>query len=267
MSNKRNTKVVIKKSIKHMLMVFFLVTVFFASCLSQTLAYTMGSSSYRIQSDSINVGGVDVGNSASYKLQDTVGEIATGESSSTTYKLKAGYRQMQEMTISLSPPPDDVTMSPSIGGVSGGTGNGSASWTTITDNPAGYTLKIKAGTSPALKYNSYSFANYTPVGAAPDYSWSISSSDSEFGFTPEGADIVAKYKDNGIDTCATGSSTTEDKCWYGVLTSDETIAQSSSSNSPSGVATIVKFKAQSGSAHLQVEGDYTATITATATAN
>ena len=249
-----------------MLLVFFLVAIIFLPSLSNILAYTMGSTNYRIQSDSLNAGGIDVGSSTGYKLQDTIGEMATGDSASTTYKLKAGYRQMQEITISLSSP-GDVTMSPAINGVTGGTGNGSASWTTTTDDPAGYTLKIKAGTDPALKYNSYSFADYTPVGAIPDYSWLIDSADSEFGFTPEGTDIVAKYKDNGLDTCGTGSDTTTDKCWYGFSTTDETVSRSSSSNSPSGVATTVKFKAQSGSAHLQLEGDYTATITVTAIAN
>ncbi len=258
--------IITKKSIKHMLLVFFLVMVFLITSLGQISAYTMGSTNYRMQSDSLNTGGLDTGTSASYKLQDTIGETATGDSTSATYKLKAGYRQFDASTISISSP-SDVTMSPSIAGVTGGTGNGSAVWTVITDNPAGYKLDIKASTNPALKYNSYSFADYTPSGGDPDYSWSIDSADSEFGFTPEGSDIVAKYKDNGSDTCATGSDMTADKCWMGFSTSDETISQSGSGNSPTGTETTVKIRAQSGSAHLQAAGDYTATITVTAVTN
>ena len=42
--------------------------------------------------------------SASYRMEETIGEIATGESQSASYKLKAGYQQMQEMVISLTSP-------------------------------------------------------------------------------------------------------------------------------------------------------------------
>ena len=139
---------------------------------------------------------------------------------------------------------------------------------TTTESPAGYTLKIKAEHFSGFKIRFVdSFADYTPAGAAPDYTWSINAADSEFGFTPEGTDIVAKYKDNGSNTCNTGGSDTLNKCWYDFSTSDETIAQSSSSNHPSGTATTVKFQAQSGSSHLQREGTYQATVTVTATAN
>jgi hypothetical protein len=231
---------------------------------SSVLAYVMSSPNYRIQSDSLNVGGSGQ-DSANYKMTDTIGEIATGESASASFKLKAGYQQMQETVISLSSP-TDVTMAPNIGGVTGGTGNGQAVWTTITDNPAGYILEVKASTSPALKSGSYSFADYTPAGSDPDYSWSINIADSEFGFTPEGDDIVQKFKDDTSD-CNVGSSDTSDKCWYNFSTSDETIAQSFSANHPSGTATTVKFKAESGSSHLQPEGTYQATVTVTATAN
>jgi len=229
----------------------------------------MCSLNYQVLASSINVGGLDEQNSASYKMKETIGEIASDESESASYKLKAGYRQMvgaAESTISLTLA-DDVNMSPAIGGVAGGTADGSAVWTVTTNNSSGYALEINASTVPALKFGSYSFADYTPAGANPDYSWLIAATDSEFGFTPEGTDIVAKYKDNGSSACNTGSSHTPDKCWYNFSTSDENIASSSSSNSPDGTVTTVKFKAQSGSSHLQVEATYTGTITVTATMN
>jgi len=238
---------------------------------SPVFAYVMSSQNFRIQSDSINIGGIRQ-TSTSYRMEDTIGEIATGISTSASYKLKAGYQQMQEVYLSISVP-TDVTMTPAIGGVIGGIGNGTTSWTVTTDNPAGYNLLIKASTSPALKCNSGgcnpgtdSFANYTPAGSDPDYNWQIAAADSESGFTPEGSHIVQKYKDNG-SACNTGTQDTTDKCWYNFLTSNETIANSYSPNHPSGTATAVKFRAESGSSHLQVEGTYTATITATAVAN
>ena len=229
-------------------------------------AYTMSSSNYRMESDSINTGGVDLATSTNYRIKDTIGEIATGNSTSTSYNLFAGYRQMDESSISISGGAA-ATMSPNVGGISGGTATGSTTFTVMTDNSAGYALSISASTDPALKSGSYSFADYTPASpGTPDYSWSISASDSEFGFSPEGSDILAKYKDNG-SACNTGSGGVSDKCWYNLSTSDEDISSSSSSNHPSGTLTTVKFQAESGASHLQEAGAYGATITATAMTN
>lgn len=268
---KNNFKKNTKKILEIIILSFSLVFICFYLSSGKVFAYVMGSGSYRIESDSINISGTELDTSASYKLSDTTGEIASGSSDSTSYKLSAGYRQQIPSTISLSAP-SDVLMNPAIGGVSGGTGNGSTSWTVITDNSAGYTLNIKAGSSPAMLCISGcdvgvdSFANYTPTGASPDYGWSITSSASEFGFTPEGTDIVAEYLDDGDDACNSGVNDTLNACWNYLTTSDEAIA-SSGSATPGGTATTVKFKAQSGSSHLQVEGDYRAIITVTAVMN
>jgi hypothetical protein len=224
------------------------------------IAAVATSTNYRIQFDSVNVGGV-LSTSTNYKIEDTTGEIATGVSTSTSYKIKAGYQQMNEVYLAITSP-GDVTLSPSIPGVSGGTANGSAAWTTTTDNSAGYQLTITASTSPALESGANSFADYTLAGAVPDFTFSVATTDSEFGFSPEGSDIVTRYKDNG-SACNTGSGDTSDRCWDPLSTSATTIAQSSTSNHPSGVATTVKFRAESGSSHLQEEGTYTATTTVT----
>lgn len=224
----------------------------------------MQSSNYQIESDSVNVGGTENSISTNYRLSDTVGEMATGNSTSTSYNLYAGYRQMTGSYIAISSP-SDVTMSPSLNGLTGGTSNGSAIWTTTTDSPGGYTLSVKSSTNPALKSGNDSFADYTPAGANPDFTFSISAADSEFAFTPEGSDIVQKYKDNST-SCNTGSSDTADSCWYNFSTTNETVAQGSSSNSPTGTATTIKMRSESGASHIQTSGTYTATITATATA-
>jgi hypothetical protein len=225
-------------------------------------AYVASSTNYRIQSDSINIGG-GLGTTTNYAMQDTVGEIATGVSSSTLYKLKAGYQQMQEIYIAVSAP-SDVNMSPAIGGITGGTGNGQAVWTVITDDPAGYSMSIQASTTPALQSGANSFADYTPVASGvPDYAWGIAATDSEFGFTPEGNDIAPKFKNSGT-TCNIGSSDAPDACWLNFLTIATTIAQTTAANHPSGTATTVKFKAQSGASHVQEAGTYTAKVSVTA---
>jgi len=222
------------------------------------------STNYAIEFDSVNSGGTDFSTSTNYELSDTVGEIATGKSTSTNYQIYAGYRQMDSVQIALTAAAD-VTMSPDIGGVSGGTSNGSTSFTVTTDSHAGYEVQIKASSSPALQRDGGggSFNDYTP-GGDPDFAFSVAENTSEFAFTPEGTDIADEYKDNGSNTCNTGSTDTADACWDGLSTSNQTIVQRTSANQPNGTLTTLKFRAKSGSNHIQIDGTYTATTTITA---
>ncbi len=227
---------------------------------SLALADVMSSTNYRIIADSVNSGGL-LGSSTSYNIEDTLGEIATGDSQSSSYKLLAGYQAMKLNVISISSP-SNVALGtlPTSGG---GTGNGSAVWTVATDNLAGYALSIRATSSPALTSGSNSFADYTPVSSIPDYTFSVGSTDSEFGFSPEGVHIVSRFKDDG-SACNTGSGDTADRCFDAFSTNDQTVAQYAFANWPNGTATTVKFRAEIGSAKIQQPGTYTATIIATA---
>lgn len=226
------------------------------------LSAQMSGGGYKIQSDSINFGG-GFSTSTNYSQESTLGEVATGNSTSTSYNLFGGYQQMQEVYIAIAAVAD-VTLSPSIGGVTGGTANGSTVVTVTTDSAAGYELTIKASSSPALVSGDDSFADYVPaVVGTPDFVFSIAASASEFAFTPEGTDIVQKFKDDG-GACGVGSDDAADACWYGLSTSEETISERTSGNHPLGTATTIKFRASVGSSHLQPEGVYTATTTVTA---
>lgn len=222
----------------------------------------MSSSNYKIQSDSVNFGG-KLGSSASYVIEDTLGEVATGESSSANYKLKAGYQQMHEVYLAMTGAAD-VTMSPSLGGLSGGTSNGSTATTVTTDGAAGYQMSIKASSTPAMQGNSgnATIADYTPATSNPDFTFSVAATDGEFGFTPEGVDIAQKYKDNG-SSCNTGSSDAADSCWNALPSINETIASRSSANNPSGTLTTIKFRVTLGSSHFQLQDTYVATSTIT----
>lgn len=224
-------------------------------------AQTMSSGIYKIQSDSVNFSG-NRSTSTTYIMEDTVGEVATGESASTLFKIKAGYQQMQGSIISITAA-GDVTMSPSIGGVTGGTSNGSTNFTVTTDNAAGYSVTIKASSTPALQSPLDSFADYGATAVSPDFNFSVPATASNFAFTPEGTDIAGSFKDNG-GACAVGSSDTADKCWAGLSTSQQTIVNRTSSNQPAGTLTTIKFRAESGSSHVQVNGTYVATTTITA---
>lgn len=234
-----------------------------------SLAYEMGSDSYRIQESSINVGGLDSQTSTSYKLRETIGETAAGDAASASYRLKMGYQPMLEIYIAISSVlPEQVTMSPNIGGLTGGQSNGSTSINVITDNPSGYSLFVRSVDSPALATSSYIFADYTPaLAGSPDYTWSISAITSEFGFTPYGQDTVTKYRYIG-ETCNLEGTAHPDYCWYNFSTSsNEVIASAYYSNHPAGSQTIVKFRAESGNQNVQPPGQYQATIITTAITN
>lgn len=226
------------------------------------LADFMQSSTYKIQSDSVNVGGLDSSSSTNYGISDTVGEIGTGDSNSTNYYMHAGYRQMQSSFISISSPTDLILTS--MAGLSGGSSEGTMSWVVTTDNSAGYSMTINSTTTPSLKSALDSLADYTPAGADPDYNFTNPSTNSSFGFSPEGTEVISRYKDNGL-ACNTGTSETTGKCWDGLSTTPKVIAGSSTSNQPAGATVTTRFRAESGVDHIQTSGVYNVTIVATAT--
>jgi len=223
-------------------------------------AQVMTSPSYQIQSDSVNFGG-GLSSSTNYVMEDTYGEIATGESTSTTYALKAGYQQMQEVFLSMTAA-SNVNLTPDIPGLTGGSATGSTYVIVTTDSPSGYELSIKAENDPAMQSGGNSFADYVPAGALPDFAFSITAADSEFGYTPEGADIPQYFQDN-VGVCNALGGDTPDACWEGLGTTDRAISRSTSANHPYGATTTIKFQAESGGSHFQDPGTYTATTTLT----
>ncbi|MEK7088886.1 MAG: hypothetical protein AAB913_02020 [Patescibacteria group bacterium] len=240
--------------------IIFLLISFFVIPIYAILAETMQSSTYKIMSDTVNIGGQD-SSSSNYKLGDTLGETGAGNSNSTNYFLYAGFWQMQESYIAISSP-SDLALTP-IGGINGEASEGTMFWQVTTDNSAGYSMSIKVTTAPALTSGSNSFSDYTPAGADPDYNFSIVSTASAFGFSPEGVDTNARFKDNGI-ICNTGSGEVSAKCWDGLSTSPKTAFQRTTSNQPSGSTATVRFRAESGANHIQPAGSYSAPITVTA---
>jgi len=269
MDNKELQK---KKTIMKRIRVFIIFTVilFLAGArIMPVFAYVMESADYRIQRDSINIGGGD-STSTDYSLQDTVGEAGTGIGTSTSFNLYAGYQQMDAQKYLSLTPPDSTTLSPSISGLYGGIATGSSDVGVRTNNYTGYTLSINASTSPAMVLTpggADSFSDYTPAGSAPDFTWSIPSSSSAFGFSPQGPDIITRYLDNGSSCNQAGGTDTPNACWDGFSTSPRVICQSDSSNDPAGSTTTISMQAQSGSQRMQRSGTYQSSLTVTAYMN
>lgn len=222
-------------------------------------AQVMQSASYQIESDSLNIAG-GWASSTTYVLEDTVGEQATGESSSGSYRLRAGYQQMQAVYLAITAAAD-VSMSQTIGGVTGGNATGSTMVTVTTDNRAGYQLSIHALNNPAMQDGVNSIADYVPSGN-PDFTFTTGASDSHFGYSPEGDDIVGRFRDLA-GSCNSGTGDTADACWDGLSTTPELIAENNNSNHPTGTDTTIKFQVGVGSNVNQVPGTYVATTTLT----
>jgi hypothetical protein len=224
-------------------------------------AQVMSSTNYKIQSDSINVGG-GTSTSTNFGMESTVGEAATGISSSTNYQLRAGYQQMQEVYLSMTVP-SSVTMSPSLGGLTGGISTGSTSVVVVTDSPAGYQITIKASSSPAMRSGVNTIADYAPGGGVPDFAFVNNSTSVSFAFSPEGTNLATRYKDNGA-TCGVGVLDTTQRCWDGLSTTDRTIVNATAANQPAGATTTIRFQVGIGGSVAVPQGTYTATTTITA---
>lgn len=223
------------------------------------------SDNYQILFDSLDSGG-GLGTSSNYILESSIGEQASGDSTSTNFSVSAGYQQADTNlgggSLSISAP-SNVTLS-SISGLTGGVSKDTAVWTVTTDNSSGYTLTIEATSTPAFRAPSgASFGDYDPVTNDPDFTFAVDVASSTFGFSPEGAHIVGRFKDNG-SACNVGTSDTSDRCYDGLSTTPATIASSNTANNPSGTATTVRFGAGIGSSKIQDSGAYAATVIVTA---
>jgi hypothetical protein len=248
--------------------ILFFVFIFFVVFSFNQVFADMSGGGYKIDSDSINSGGNDYSVSGDIQISDTVGEIAIGDSDSTGYAISAGYRNMDETSVSISVSLQDITLSPDLGGLTGGTSTGATQVTVVTDNPAGYQLSVQAETSPALRSDEDTIADYESlVVDTPDYQYRLVPAQSVFGFTPEGDDIIDRYRDDGGSICGViGGYDTPNHCWEGLNSSGKTISNRSVPTDHLGSATTIRFSAGIGVGRLQKMGTYLATTTITALA-
>ncbi len=248
--------------------IFFALLLMFIN--SNALAYVASSSSYILQFDSVNIGG-QYSTTATYTMEDTMGETGTGNSTGTLYLMHAGYQNLNEQYIAVSAG-SDLTLT-GIYASAGGTSTAAKTITVNTDNPSGYSLYIKSSNNPALQCSSGGcavgvdvFDNYTPAGAIPDYDWSIAVNVAEFGYTVDGTAASDFFKDVA-GTCGSGGTDNTDKCWYPLETTNRLIASSASANHTAGQTTSLKFYAQVGASKTMNLGVYSSGIVLTAVPN
>ena len=164
--------------------------------------------------------------------------------------------------------PADTTMSNSLG-VSVNTAIATSTWTVRTNNAAGYTLALKASSSPAMRLNTNvaTFINdYTEASSDVPETWSVGASTAEFGYSAYGTDVSAgTWGTVGSALCGATSTPSAALKYLGFTTSNFTIASRSSTTTQSGVATTVCYAVEQGSTNYIASGIYSAWITTTAT--
>lgn len=184
----------------------------------------------------------------------------------------------QEITdeISFLITADDVSMSPSIAGLTGGTANGSTSFVIISNSASGHTVDLAFSSTTAMNGNTTSgyINNYTPASAGvPDYTFGIGGAGTpgEFAYsvtaseTPTTAGIDASFLNNGA-ACNTGSTSSAGNCWLNPSTTAERIITRSSVTGYGTATTTLSFRVSLPSnPNPVIPGDtYTATATLTA---
>lgn len=175
--------------------------------------------------------------------------------------------------ISFAVGATDVVMTPQLGGITGGTSNGTSTVIVLTNNSTGYTMTIVASTSPAMKgFSGISeIPDYTPANASiPDFTYAVPTG-YEFGYTVGASttsDLAQKFLDNG-STCNTGASDTGTvaSCWYGLSTTATSTILRSTQTPGSGSTSSIYFKVTINSGSNLLQGTYKATTTLTATTN
>jgi len=134
----------------------------------------MSSTNYYIYADTIDVGG-SFGTSTSYSLQDSVGGVSLGISTSTSYEVLGGYQSMEKGSLSFSLSGNSIDFAtPAAATLVSST----IVATINTDSNTGYTLSISNVSGTAL--SSVTDGAVDGVGSAEEYGLAVSGTHASF---------------------------------------------------------------------------------------
>ncbi len=179
--------------------------------------------------------------------------------------------------LSFTNPASNVTMSPSLGGLTGGTANGAVQVAVTTNSHLGYQMTLTASSSAGMigiASSSNSIPAYVPSATnVPDYTFTTPVNTARFGYTIEATtttDVAQAFRDNGSNACNNAAATdTVNACWLNASTTAFTIINRNFQTPQTGASTTVKFRVVISANPSPVIPDdtYVATTTLTATAN
>lgn len=175
--------------------------------------------------------------------------------------------------ISFVATANNVAMSPSIAGITGGNSAGTTSVRVRTNNDTGYNMTIAFSSSTAMGRNGGGgvIANYSPASTTrADFAFTDEIF-SQFGYTviaSTSGDLPLYFRDNA-SLCGIGSANTASTCWSNPSTTARQIALTAGPTNNSGATTTIAFRVNVPSTPIPAvqEGTYTATATLTAVTN
>jgi hypothetical protein len=179
--------------------------------------------------------------------------------------------------ISFLTTANDIALT-AIGGITGGSSQGSTNVRVYTNDAAGFTMTITASNSPAMQGATQggTINDYTPTTTnVPDFSFQANASGqaAELGYTVSASttgDLAQKFRDNG-SVCNTGSNDTSGatSCWYRLSTTATSTLVTTAPTPASGATSTLYFRVNvpANPSPALPEDTYYATSTLTATAN
>ena len=199
--------------------------------------------------------------------------LVTGAATSTQFTVT----QTVTSEISFAEEPADVTMSPSLGGITGGNSYGSTTVRVVTNDSAGFNMTLIASSTAsgnALQGNSEggSIPNFGQTATTvPEFSFTVAANRAAFGYTVTAsttADLASGFLDNGT-LCGVGSSDNVGACWAHPSTTARTIVNRTTETAASGSTSTIAFRVTINTNPVPAipEDTYVATMTLTATTN
>ncbi len=156
--------------------------------------------------------------------------------------------QVVTSEISFQTPATNITLSPSIGGLSGGSSDGTTQVVVSTNNLTGYTMTLAASSSVGMIGNAAPSNNIpayvSSVANVPDYTFTTPSNKARFGYTISAsttAELDQKFLTNG-SACNTGSTNPGLlHCWLNASTTAVTLITSAAPTAASGSTSTLAF--------------------------
>ena len=177
--------------------------------------------------------------------------------------------------VAFSTSPSNVTMSPSLGGLTGGTSTGETQFVVTTNSLTGYSVTIIASSTTGAMQGTASTTNYIPgyTATSPDYDMTVAANKAAFAYTIQSsstADVTQMFRNSG-STCNSGTDhaiASFYHCWIQATSTAVTIINRSLPTTVPATSTIAfMVKINSNPNPIIPNDTYIATTTLTATVN
>jgi len=163
---------------------------------------------------------------------------------------------------------NNVTMSPNIPGLTGGTANGSTTFAVSTNNSLGYQVTIEfENPTEAMRFGDGSGTGFIPNFGTIErlFAPNVAANSAAFGFTIAGPNVDQLFLDSGSACNSPGGASTTDTCWYlGDTTAGFTIVDSTDTALEEEHTLFFRVHVNSNPSPTLSLGTYTATATLTA---